>query len=122
MDRKRIISSREIGKRIKCRRRQMSLTQEILATLLDVSYQQIQRYESGKDRLNVEKLQAVAHALSVPVSYFLSVDGCESAPPEDTRESELIGHFRKIHHAGVKALVVNIANSVARWEEDWDGR
>ena len=121
-DEKRIVSCREIGKRIKSRRHELSLTQEELATMLDVSYQQVQRYESGKDRLNVEKLQAVAHALSAPVSYFISADGCESPLVADRRESELIGHFRKVNHAGIKSLMLNMANMLARWEEEWDGR
>lgn len=121
MEEKSIISSLEIGKRIKYRRRELSLTQEELAAILDVSYQQIQRYESGKDRLNTEKLQGVAYALSVQVSYFFSPNGCEIAPLADASEKELISHYRKVRHAEVKALMVNFLNMVARWENDWDG-
>jgi len=114
---KRIVGSREIGRRIKCRRLELAMTQEMLATVLDVSYQQVQRYESGKDRLNVEKLQAVAHALSVPASYFFSSGECEDPPPADSSELELIGHFRKVQHAEVKTLMIHITGIVARWEE-----
>lgn len=121
MDAKRIVTSREIGKRIKCRRRELSLTQEELSTRLDVSYQQIQRYESGKDRLNVEKLQAIANALSVPASFFFTSGGGEEVHLEDEREKELISHYRNAQRNEVKDLMVNFLNMVARWEEGWDG-
>lgn len=116
-----IVSSREIGKRIKSRRLELSLTQEELATILDVSFQQIHRYESGKDRISVDKLQAIANALSVPVSRFFSSDGYEKTPLTDELEKELLSHYRKVRHAEIKALMVNFLNMVARWEEEWNG-
>lgn len=120
MDRKGIVSSREIGKRIKCRRRELSLTQEALATLLDVSYQQVQRYESGRDRVNIEKLQAIAHALSTPISHFISVNGCKDVQTADHRESELISHFRNAQCNEVKDLIVSFAVMAAGWEQNWN--
>jgi transcriptional regulator with XRE-family HTH domain len=117
MDEKRIVSSEEIGKRIKARRRELGLSQEALATIIDVSYQQVQRYESGKNSLNVEKLQEVAKALSVPVSYLLCPDKYDGSPLEDHGEKELISHYRKVQHSEIKALVVRLTNMIARWEE-----
>lgn len=116
-----IVSSSEIGNRIRTRRHQLSLTQEELATMLDVSYQQVQRYESGKDRLNVEKLQTVAKALSVTVSYFFS-GADEVFPIEDAREKELISSYRKAQRDEVKNLMVNFAIMVTQWEDGWNGR
>lgn len=121
MDLKTIVSSQEIGRRIKRRRLELSLTQEELATILDVSFQQIHRYESGKDRINVDKLQAIANALLVPISYFFSPNGYEKAPLANDLEMELVSHYRKVRHAEIKALMVNFLSMVARWEEDWNG-
>jgi len=43
----------EMGEKIKFRRQEIGMSQERLAEILDVSYQQIQRYENGRNRLNV---------------------------------------------------------------------
>lgn len=59
-----------IGARIKQRRREMRMSQEKLAEALNVSYQQVQRYENGTNLLNTEKLQIIAKFLNVPLSYF----------------------------------------------------
>lgn len=63
-------SGRFIGARIKQRRRELGLSQEKLAEALDVSYQQVQRYENGTNLLNTNKLQLIADFLDVPVGYF----------------------------------------------------
>lgn len=120
MDRQKIVSSREIGKRIKYRRLELSLTQEMLATMLDVSYQQVQRYESGKDRLNVEKLQVAAKALAVPIWYFFHHSGDEEVSFADEQEKELICHFRQARRE-VKELMINFAVMLAHWDKDWQG-
>jgi transcriptional regulator with XRE-family HTH domain len=65
-----IISAREIGKSICRRRQELGLTQEALAELIEVSCQQLQRYEYGKNKLNIENLQRIAKALDVPTAYF----------------------------------------------------
>lgn len=69
-------TSRFIGSRIKKRRTELRLSQEKLAEALDVTYQQVQRYENGSNLLNTDKLQSIAEFLDVPVSYFFdeSVD------------------------------------------------
>jgi transcriptional regulator with XRE-family HTH domain len=116
-----IVTSGEIGKRMKARRRELGLSQETLATMLDVSYQQIQRYESGKNSLNAEKLQEVARALSAPLSFLIASGRYDGSPLEDNGEKELIGHYRKVRHYEIKALVVQFANMVARWDADRNG-
>ena len=74
MQEKGIITSKEIGGRIKNRRIELGISQEKLAEVLDVTYQQVQRYENGTNRLNVENIQLIADALSVPVSHFFASD------------------------------------------------
>lgn len=65
-----IITSKEIGETIRNRRKELGISQERLAELLGVSYQQIQRYENGTNKLNVENLQMIDNILSMPVSQF----------------------------------------------------
>ena len=68
--RKKVIPNKEIGARIRVARKEGGLTQRQLAEKVGVSFQQIQKYETGKDRIFVERLQQIAQALKVPISYF----------------------------------------------------
>ena len=68
----------KVGRRIRNRRLLLNLTQAALAKALGVTYQQIQKYENGTDKLSNERLQKVAQLLSVQPEYFLS-DSVETA-------------------------------------------
>lgn len=59
-----------VGSRIKKRRTELKMSQIKLSEALGVSYQQVQRYENGRNLLDTDKLVAVAEVLDVPVSYF----------------------------------------------------
>jgi transcriptional regulator with XRE-family HTH domain len=119
MENKRIRSSKDIGGIIKKRRKELGFSQEELAEILGVSYQQIQRYENGTNRLNVENIQVVANALSVSVSFFFgqdkipaSVKGKTTALP--TEELNLLKYFRKIKYNRNKKIVVQIAQIASK--------
>lgn len=110
---KRVVSNNEIGAAVRKRRQQLSLSQEELAFRLQISSQQIQRYESGKDRLNVEKLQALSLALSVPVSFFLCHGNSEGTLPDSEHERELLSLYREIRCNEAKMLVVGLMRTLA---------
>ncbi len=59
-----------VGGRVRVRRRLIHMTQETLADLIDVTFQQVQKYERGSNRISASKLFAIADALEVPISYF----------------------------------------------------
>lgn len=59
-----------VGKRIRHRRWLIGITQQQLASRLGVRFQQVQKYETGMNRVSASRLWAVAGALSVPVGYF----------------------------------------------------
>lgn len=61
---------REIGRRIKARRNQLGMNQQMLAERIGVSYQQVQKYENGTDRVGASRLFMIAKALSSDVSEF----------------------------------------------------
>ncbi|MDL1957357.1 MAG: helix-turn-helix domain-containing protein [Candidatus Desulfofervidus auxilii] len=69
---KRIISNIEIGEKIRFFRKQKGLTLMQLAEKIGVSFQQIQKYEKGYDRICVERLQQIAQAIGIPISYFFT--------------------------------------------------
>lgn len=72
--------------------------------MLDVSFQQVQRYECGINRLNVEKIQVIARLLSIPVAELLDAQTGQEVPvvqdPHVTwgadDEQELVRRFRQI--------------------------
>ena len=111
---KRIKTSREIGEKVKKKRRELGISQEELAEILGVTYQQVQRYENGMNKLNVENIQVIADALDAPVSYFfgngkkdLVSEGSAGYLPLD--ESKLLGYFRRIKAKKLKSLVFQVA-------------
>ncbi len=59
-----------VAKRIKARRRQLKLSQQDVAEQIGISYQQVQKYESGFNRVSAGKLFAIARILDVSVNYF----------------------------------------------------
>jgi transcriptional regulator with XRE-family HTH domain len=119
METKKIRTSKDIGGIIKKRRKEIGISQEKLAETLDVTYQQIQRYENGTNRLNVENIQYIAKALSVPVSYFFEPENLltnpkgksPSLPAEDL---SLLKYFRKINNNQNKKIVVQVAKIASK--------
>lgn len=59
-----------IGEKIRTRRKELGLSQEKLGEMIGVSYQQIQKYEKGINKLGPEKIQQIAEALRVPIGFF----------------------------------------------------
>jgi transcriptional regulator with XRE-family HTH domain len=59
-----------IGARVRLRRLMLGMSQESLGGQLSLTFQQIQKYEKGVNRISASRLYALARALSVPVNYF----------------------------------------------------
>ena len=111
-------SNQELGAAIRLRRRELELSQDELAHRLNVSYQQVQRYETGKNILNVETLQLLAHALCVPITYFFD----QELAPEATAhpavcrtgdEAELLALYRGLNSREKKMMVLGLARLAA---------
>ncbi len=66
-----------VGKRIRHRRWLVGMTQQQLAENVGIKFQQIQKYETGMNRVSASRLWDIAAALSVPVSFFF--EGLESS-------------------------------------------
>lgn len=64
-----------VGNRVRQRRRLLGMTQQRLADAVRIRFQQIQKYESGANRISASRLWALSKALDVPISYFF--DGVE---------------------------------------------
>lgn len=69
-----------VGKRIRHRRWMVGMTQQQLAECVGIKFQQIQKYETGMNRVSASRLWDISEALEVPVAYFFEGLGDESAP------------------------------------------
>jgi transcriptional regulator with XRE-family HTH domain len=65
----------EIGRKIRTLRLERGLSQSRLATGIGLSFQQLQKYESGANRVSAGRLQRIAALLSVPVTVFYGIPG-----------------------------------------------
>ena len=74
-----------VGNRIRMRRLLLGMNQETLANALGLTFQQVQKYEGGANRVSASRLSAMADILSVPISYFfgdLRPDDAEISPED----------------------------------------
>jgi transcriptional regulator with XRE-family HTH domain len=68
----------EMGRRIRLRRRETGISQTELAGHLGLSFQQMQKYEKGINRIGAAQLQQIAKTLGVDIPFFYDGDGKES--------------------------------------------
>lgn len=81
-----------VGNRVKVRRKTLGLTQQDLAKALGLTFQQVQKYERGANRISASKLYLISDTLDVPISHFF--DGVENEEIEHaTGFSEDAGGF-----------------------------
>lgn len=111
-----------VGERIRTRRVELGLVQEQLAAALGLSYQQIQKYENGSNRITVDRLVMLAHRLEVPITFFFA--GLTSSRPshEESAGTSLTGQarasheltraFGQIHDEGVRHAVSGLVRTV----------
>ena len=113
-----------IGKRLKLRRLQLGLSQESLALALGVTFEQVQNYESGNDRIEVARLQQIAEILSVPILFFFGgtlsaardLEGaCDVVDFLDTAYAlRLAQAFRRIEERHIRRSIVELVEQVAK--------
>jgi len=89
-----------VGSRIRLRRNMLGMSQEKLGESLGITFQQIQKYEKGTNRVGASRLQAISSILGVPVSFFF-----EDAPGGEALEA------RGLAEEGSASYVVDFLNS-----------
>jgi len=80
-------TDRHVGGRVRIRRKFLGMNQEALAALIDLTFQQVQKYESGANRISASKLYEISKALKAPISYFFE-GYAEGEACQDTLEIE----------------------------------
>jgi transcriptional regulator with XRE-family HTH domain len=83
-------TDKHVGSRVRMRRMMLGMSQEKLGDALGLTFQQVQKYEKGTNRIGASRLQQISHILQVPVEFFFEgapsvgpgfrVDGLAEAP------------------------------------------
>ena len=59
-----------VGSRVRMRRMMLAMGQQALGAALGLTFQQVQKYEKGTNRIGASRLQQISHTLQVPVAFF----------------------------------------------------
>lgn len=125
-----------VGQRITIRRKLLNLSQETLAKKLGVTFQQVQKYEKGKNRISASRLWDYSQVLGVEVNYFfqdipqeianksprlLTKNATEEntalldTPFELTTEAqEILLYYSKVHSSSVSQAIVNLLKALTQ--------
>src|SRR6202040_494240 len=88
-----------VGARIRERRIMLGLTQQQLAKLIGVTYQQMHKYERGVNRISAGRLLEIGRVRSVPVGYFfegIGEDGVQEVPQRERMMLDIARNFADI--------------------------
>jgi transcriptional regulator with XRE-family HTH domain len=111
----------EMGKKIRLRRVEQQISQSDLGAKLGVSFQQVQKYEKGVNRVGASRLQQIATALDVSVAFFYDSDGktkeVESLLFLDSAFSlRLLRAYSKIKDQAIQRHMVSLMEAIAEKE------
>jgi transcriptional regulator with XRE-family HTH domain len=116
-----------VGLQVRLRRKELKISQEKLAESLGLTFQQVQKYERGANRISASKLYEIARALHVPIGWFFeglsdptleTIDGEEAEAPSAhnflmTQEGiDLANLFPKLSHRRVRRRLVELVRAM----------
>lgn len=119
-----------IGEHVRERRLLVGMTQEQLGSTIGVSFQQVQKYEKGTNRVSASRLRQIAAALDMPVSQFFGA--AEGAPPGNDLDGRVVDQglpadparaaqgtrlmlaFERIQDRLVRQRIVDLVQTLAR--------
>lgn len=115
-----------VSERILRRRTELAMSQPELAERVGVTFQQVQKYENGRNRISAGRLYEVAKALGVTIQYFyegaprlgysrrgVSEEASDFAGPAVGEEIELLAAFRRIERSASRKAVIELARKQA---------
>ena len=120
---------RHVGSRVRMRRMLIGMSQEKLGEALGITFQQIQKYEKGTNRISASRLQHAARVLGVPVEHFYegaphptgTPGFAENPAPNYTPEAltsteglNLLKAFAGIKDARVRRRIVDLVRALGR--------
>ena len=121
----------QVGSRVRLRRNMLGLSQEKLGTAIGLTFQQVQKYERGANRIGASRLHELSRVLDVPVSFFFddmdpvrapAIPGGFAEPPAEGFESdplrrretvELVDAYYAVEDAAVRRRLLDLARALA---------
>ena len=105
-----------VGQQLKRMRILRNLTQTDVAQGLKISFQQVQKYELGRNRISASRLFELSHILNVPPAFFF--EGLENSPNEseralDDEATKIASMFTRIEDARLRAQIRTLINELA---------
>jgi transcriptional regulator with XRE-family HTH domain len=116
-----------VGIALRSRRNELGLSQTDLAKAIGVTFQQVQKYEKGTNRIGAGRLSAISQALQVPITYFFQAINGSDGPNVRPRSLELLRlpgalallrHFSKIENPAHRMSLLELAGALAVHEKD----
>jgi transcriptional regulator with XRE-family HTH domain len=120
---------KHVGSRVRMRRMMLAMSQQKLADGLGLTFQQVQKYEKGANRIGASRLQQISRILQVPVAFFFEGAPNVSAPRgshgsalsiaqiddfvSDSNGLRLIGAFMRIENAHLRRRIVMLVQEIA---------
>ena len=120
---------KHVGSRVRMRRKMLAMSQEKLGAALGLTFQQVQKYEKGTNRIGASRLQQISHILQVPVTFFFEGAPTASTPHGCRRSAlsmaqiddfvsnsdglRLIGAFMRIDNAALRRRIVMLVQEIA---------
>ena len=121
-----------VGRRLRMRRMLVGMSQEKLGESLDVTFQQVQKYERGANRISASRLFDISHILDVPVQYFFDdikparrkkktqrrkhVDTAQVISFLSTQDGAvLIRTFSEIDSAQIRRNIIDLVKSISEY-------
>ena len=120
---------KHVGSRVRMRRMMLAMSQEKLGAALGLTFQQVQKYEKGTNRIGASRLQQISQILQVPVAFFFEGAPNASAPHDssgsalsmaqindfvsDSGGLRLIGAFMRIDNAALRRRIVMLVQEIA---------
>ena len=113
-------ADRHVGARIRERRIMLGLSQQQLAAMIGVTYQQAHKYERGLNRISAGRLYDIAGVLSVPISWFFEgmdeESGAAQLSPRQRMCLELARNFALIENLKHQEALSQMARALAQAE------
>jgi len=104
-----------VGERVRARRLLAGLSQDAFAQKLGVTFQQIQKYEKGTNRISASRLYKIAAILNVPVDYFFEDLGQTTLPDGMRREGlELVRAFNRVEEPRTRKQILALLGTLGR--------
>ena len=121
---------KHVGSRVRMRRMMLGMSQEKLGDGLGLTFQQVQKYEKGTNRISASRLQKVCHILQVPIPFFFEGAPAGDILPDERPSSDpltdlmatrdglaLVKGFMRISNVKLRRRILNLVEEIEEHQD-----